>query len=213
MAEVQLVEPVVRFCGIISRHADAHQWAIDLISAQWGSPVLQSPPIPFEAGGYYRASMGDELLKTLVAFEGFHDPGGLADWKLATNQWEADYASISPHADARPINLDPGYTSQAKLVLATTKDRDHRIYLRNGIFAEVTLTYVHKKWEHHRWSYPTYRGVEVAKFAQQCRENLRAHLKDAKQFRHRETGPVPTQKRLELEAARRKDQEKKTPKT
>ena len=86
LAEVQLVEPVVRFCGIISRHADAHQWAIDLISAQWGSPVLQSPPIPFEAGGYYRASMGDELLKTLVAFEGFHDPGGLADWKLATNQ-------------------------------------------------------------------------------------------------------------------------------
>jgi len=206
LAEIQLVEPVVRFCGLISRHQDAIDWGIEQISQQWGSPVLRSSPIPFEAGGYYRASMGDDLLKTLVAFEGFHDPSGLADWKLLTNQWEADYASLGCHQENRPLNLDPGYTSQAKLVLATTKDRDHRIYLRGGIFAEVTLTYVRKKWEHHRWSYPTYRGSEVARFAQQCRERLREYLQQVNQFRQREMGAVPTQQRLSMESQRRQQQ-------
>ena len=207
MAEIQLVEPVVRFCGLISRHPDAIQWAMEKISKEWGAPVLQSVPIPFEAGGYYRSSMGDDLMKTLVAFEGFLDPAGLADWKLLTNQWEADYASLGRHEETRPLNLDPGYTSQAKLVLATTKDRDHRIYLREGIFAEVTLTYVRKKWEHHRWSYPTYRGAEVASFSQQCRERLRRHLQEVNQFRQREMGTVPTQQRLARENQRQQQQQ------
>jgi len=206
LAEIQLVEPVVRFCGIISRHDDTLQWALELISKHWGKPVIQSPPIEFEAGGYYRASMGDDLIKTLVAFEGFQDPGELTDWKLATNQWESDYAALGLHNETRPLNLDPGYTSQAKLVLATTKDRDHRLYLRNGIFAEVTLTYVRKKWEHHRWSYPTYRGEEVTKFAQLCREHLRRYLQQERTFRQREMGPVPTQQRLSFENQRRKEQ-------
>ena len=62
------------------------------------------------------------------------------------------------HNEKRP--LDPGYTSQAKLVLATTKDRDHRIYLRDGIFADDS--HLCPKALEHRWSYPTYRGTEVA---------------------------------------------------
>ena len=175
---------------------------MERLASHWGQPVIQSQPIPFEAGGYYRATMGDDLLKTLVAFEGFENPGELASWKLATNQWEADCAHDCSHNEKRPLNLDPGYTSQAKLVLATTKDRDHRIYLRDGIFAEVTLTYVRKNWEHHRWSYPTYRGTEVAGFAQKCREHLRDHLKSVRQFRQRETGPLPTQERLRQESQR-----------
>jgi hypothetical protein len=74
--------------------------------------------------------------------------------------------------------------TQAKLVLATTKDRDHRIYLRDGMFAEVTLTYVGRQWQHHRWSYPSYRTEEVAAFATECRKRLRQHLRATQQFRH-----------------------------
>jgi hypothetical protein len=118
-----------------------------------------------------------------VAFDGFVDPSELADWKLQTNQWELELAQQVAYPEARPINLDPGYMTQAKLVLATTKDRDHRIYLRDGMFAEVTLTYVGKQWQHHRWSYPSYRTEQVARFANDCRERLRAHLRETKGFR------------------------------
>jgi hypothetical protein len=127
--------------------------------------------------------MGVNLDKTLIAIDGFADPAGLADWKTQSNQWEAEYAAQSNHPEPRPLNMDPGYLTQAKLVLATIKDRDHRLYLREGIFAEVTLNYMGGKWVHHRWSYPDYRTEAVATFAMQCRKRLRAHLQETGQFR------------------------------
>jgi hypothetical protein len=183
LAETRWVEPVVRFCGVITRHPEARQWAIETLERHWGPVVLQSPLIAFEAGGYYTPTMGPGLQKMLVALDGFQDPAELADWKHQTNRWEAEYVSQSEHPEPRPLNLDPGYITQAKLVLATTKDRDHRIYLRDGMFAEVTLTYVGKQWNHHRWSYPSYRTDEVAGFASEARRRLREHLQATRGFR------------------------------
>ena len=183
MSAVRFVEPVVRFCAIITRHDAARQWAMKRLADQWGAATVSSCEIPFEAGGYYTPSMGSDLQKTLITSAGFVDPAGLADWKNTTNRWEQDYIDASEHQEQRPLNLDPGYMTQAKLVLATTKDRDHRLYLRDGMFAEVTLTYVGKVWEHHRWSYPSYRTEAVAQFANRCRQNLRQHLKETRQFR------------------------------
>ncbi|MCC9644087.1 DUF4416 family protein [Rhodopirellula sp. JC740] len=183
MGELRLVEPVVRFCAVISRHESARQWAKQRLAGRWGELAETGPPCPFEAGGFYEHEMGDGLVKELVAITAFADPGGLADWKTETNQWEAEFAEEFDGAESRPLNLDPGYVSQAKLVLATIKDRDHRIYLREGIFAEVTLNYVGKRWIHHRWSYPDYRSDAVANFAADCRARLREHLKATGGFR------------------------------
>ena len=183
MASVRFVEPVVRFCAVISRHETVREQAIERIAAEWGAPVVRSPAIEFSAGGFYGPTMGSDLKKTLVAFDGFVDPGSLADWKLQTNRWETAWINDPAHRESGPLNLDPGYMSQAKLVLATIKDRDHRIYLHDGIFAEVTLTFVGKKWEHHRWSYPSYRTEQVANFASDCRIRLRKHLRETKAFR------------------------------
>jgi len=191
MADTRFVEPVVRFCGVITRHPEARDWALQTLTRAWGAVVVQSPPIPFEAGGYYTPSMGPDLEKVLFALDGFQDPAELADWKHLTNRWEAEYAAAADHNETRPLNLDPGYVTQAKLVLATTKDRDHRIYLRDGMFAEVTLTYVGKKWNHHRWSYPSYRTEEVAQFAAQCRQRLREHLQKTRAFRGSGGGITP----------------------
>ncbi|TWT94994.1 DUF4416 family protein [Neorhodopirellula pilleata] len=182
MSELRLVEPVVRTCAIISRHAGAHRWAIERLARTWGPIVESTAPSIFPAS-FYQETMGDGLTKVLVAMEPLSDPGELADWKTSTNAWEAEYAAVSDHSDSRPVNLDPGYVSQAKLVLATIKDRDHRIYLRDGIFAEVTLNYMKGRWVHHRWTYPDYRTDEVADFAMRCRNRLRNHLQSTGQFR------------------------------
>ncbi|WP_404305776.1 DUF4416 family protein [Neorhodopirellula lusitana] len=183
MSELRLIEPVIRICAVITRYPEAHQWAIERLTQQWGSAAETSIATAFDVRGFYRESMGDGLTKVLVAMEPMTDPAGLADWKTLTNQWEAEYTSESDHPEDRPLNLDPGYITQAKLVLATIKDRDHRLYLREGIFAEVTLNYMGGKWIHHRWTYPDYRTDEVAEFAMQCRLRLRKHLQETGQFR------------------------------
>jgi hypothetical protein len=64
--------------------------------------------------------------------------------------------------------------TEAKLVLATTKDRDHRLYLGRGIFAEVTLYYQRTAgWQTREWTYPDYRSAAYQAFFQQCRDYLR----------------------------------------
>lgn len=184
MAEVVYVEPVIRFCAVISCHAELRQKAIERLATRWGDIVHHSEPLPFEAGGYYAASMGRDLQKELVGFHNPADAAELADWKIWTNTLEADFGGPD-FPTKRPLNLDPGYITQAKLVLATTKDRDHRVYLRDGMFGEITLTYTAKKWIHHRWTYPDYRTEPVAEFATRCRNHLRACLQDGAGFRKR----------------------------
>ena len=183
MAAIRPVEPVVRFCAVISRQPEVRRWAIDHLVARWGAASIRSDVLPFEAGGFYDDQMGRGLGKVLVAFDQLADPGGLADWKHATYAIEASCRFEQQFDAPRPLNLDPGYITQAKLVLATIKDRDHRLYLRDGMFAEVTLNYVGKRWIHHRWTYPDYRTPAVAEFAMRCRNQLRAHLQNAGGFR------------------------------
>ena len=100
-----------------------------------------SDAFDFTETDYYTATMGTGLKKQFVAFERLIDPAALADIKRQTNAWEAEYAALGRHAEPRPLNLDPGYITPAKLVLASTKDHAHRLYLRDGIYAEVTLAY------------------------------------------------------------------------
>ena len=97
----------------------------------------------------------------------------LPEWKLASNQWEIDYQQLGRHPEPRPLNLDPGYLTEAKLVLATTKDRDHRLYLSRGIFAEVTLHFHRGTWEARPWTYPDYQRADYHEFFLRCREYLR----------------------------------------
>lgn len=183
MAKTRGIEPVVRFVAVISRRPEVVAWAHRRVEDRWGEIRLAGEPMPFEAGGYYTDEMGAGLQKTLFALWPPCDPAGLADWKLETNRWEQEAASEFAGGPVRPLNLDPGYITQAKLVLATVKDRDHRIYLRDGIFAEVTLSYTGGRWVDHRWTYPDYRTEPVRRFADDCRGRLRTHLKQTGGFR------------------------------
>ena len=62
------------------------------------------------------------------------------------------------------MNLDPGYITPAKLVLASTKDHAHRLYLADGIYAEVTLAFRGKQWQPLEWTYPDYRRADFQEF-------------------------------------------------
>lgn len=183
LAKTRLVEPVIPFVAIITSDDAVLQWARAQIVERWGELAEISQPLAFEAGGHYAVEMGQGLRKSLVALAAAQDPAGLADWKTQTNAWERQAVAEFPGPHVRPLNLDPGYITQAKLVLATVKDRDHRIYLREGIFAEVTLSYVAGRWVHHRWTYPDYRSEVVFQFATRCRFRLRAHLRVTGGFR------------------------------
>jgi hypothetical protein len=173
MAKIQNHAPVLLIMAAFSRYPEALDWARQTSEEAWGPMALESSRFEHRETNYYDATMGTDLKKCFFAFEALADPAGLAEWKLASNQWEIDYQQLGRHAEPRPLNLDPGYLTEAKLVLATTKDRDHRIYLHDGIFAEVTLHFHHGKWEARPWTYPDYQRADYHDFFLRCREYLR----------------------------------------
>jgi hypothetical protein len=156
-----------------SRHLGALQWARHQAQQAWGRVHIESTLRDFSDTSYYEASMGPNLKKVLWGFGELGDSERLVDLKRQTNEWEVEYAADNDSPEPRPLNLDPGYLTEAKLVLATTKDRDHRIYLGKGIFAEVTLTYRQGAWSKNPWTYPDYQSDEYHQFFSRCREFLR----------------------------------------
>ncbi|HOX29449.1 MAG TPA: DUF4416 family protein, partial [bacterium] len=113
-----------------------------------------------------------ELKKIFFSFETLTDPARFADIKTTTNEIEQKHLQ----AGSRRINLDPGFLTLAKVLLATTKDNVHRIYLRDGIFAEVTLFFRKKTFTPFEWTYPDYRTEGYIEYFNNLREIYRAKL-------------------------------------
>lgn len=176
MGRIKQPLPVLRVAALFSRYDAALDWALQRIAAAWGSLALVSPRFPFEATQFYERSMGTGLEKLLVACEPLVDPAELVESKLASNAWEEEYAALVPGPEPRPLNIDPGYLSEAKLVLASTKDRDHRLYLDRGIYAEQTLYWQKGHWNCRDWTYPDYQRADYHAFLTRCREYLRERL-------------------------------------
>jgi len=162
--------PCLLLMAAFSRYDAAFDWARCRAVEAWGPVVLESPAFAFSETDYYRSTMGPDLHKMFFAFQRPFDPADLPEIKLQTNRWEEEYAALAGRAEPRPLNLDPGYLTLAKLVLASTKDFAHRIYLSRGIYAEITLQYRHHGWRRHEYTFPDYRRPDYHQFFDACRE-------------------------------------------
>jgi hypothetical protein len=177
MGDAGIPLPVLPVIAAFSRYDVALTWGRERAARKFGPIALESPAFEFNETAYYEPSMGPGLRKQFWAFERLCDPEELAEWKTVSNAWEAEYAKQAGHTELRPLNLDPGYITAAKLVLASTKDHAHRIYLSRGIFAEITLFYRRRCWEAHEWTFPDYRREDYQAFFGRCREFLVRQLK------------------------------------
>jgi Domain of unknown function (DUF4416) len=155
-----------------SRHDESLAWARRKAQENWGPIILESDRFSFENTGYYDAQMGPGVKKTFWVFDRFYDLGKTVDTKLLTNAWENEYAARSDWPEPRPLNLDPGYLTLAKLVLSSTKNNIHRIYLDRGIYAEITLTYRHGRWLDNESTFPDYRRADYQAFFSKARTLL-----------------------------------------
>jgi hypothetical protein len=180
MTEPRTPDPVLLVVAAFSRHDSALGWARAELEQLFGPPALTAEPFAFTETDYYESAMGPGLRKQLLAFRDLVSADTLPSIKLQTNALEEKIASQHRFAEARPLNLDPGALTLGKFVLATTKDQGHRIYLRDGIFAEVTLRYQAGSFEPWPWTYADYRRPEVHVFLQLARSYYRERLKEAR---------------------------------
>jgi hypothetical protein len=168
-------KPAKLFMSLIaSEDPLVHRGMEDLCSA-FGKIDFMSEKLPFNFTDYYSREMGKDLFRHFVTFKSLISIPLLPDIKQTTNQLEKKYAD--PNLNRR-INIDPGYLCLEHVILATTKGYTHRPYLREGIYADLTLIYRKKSFQPLEWTYPDYRQEEVIQLFNQFRENYLEDLKE-----------------------------------
>ena len=168
-------KPVKLIVGMLTGAARLFDLAEASMVELWGPIAERSDVMDFEQTHYYEKEMGPNLLRKFVGFTELIDPGQLAQIKHQSNALEAFYAE-QPDGQAlgvaRPINLDPGYVESSKLVLATTKNYSHRIYIGQSMYAEATLYYSKSQWHAWPYTYPDYAGGAYDVFFNRVRASL-----------------------------------------
>jgi hypothetical protein len=152
MSKPTPAEPVKLIFSVFAATVAKLDATIAKLSAYYGQPDFVSPLVPFDYTDYYCPEMGENLIRRFLSMEKLVRPEALPDIKLNTNDIEKEFTADGK----RLVNIDPGYVSKGHLILATGKGYAHRPYLRDGIYADLTLFYQNKKFCSLPWTYPDY---------------------------------------------------------
>ncbi|MCU0236867.1 MAG: DUF4416 family protein [Acidobacteria bacterium] len=175
MSKCSEFRAVKYFCGLLFKHEAAAESAIarlqELIAPVDGSSAL----IPFTLSAYYREEMGEPIFRRFVSFRGLLDPQRLPEYKLAAMQLEEQLAV----GGRRTVNVDPGYLSDANVIIATAKNQFHRVPLRDGIYAHMEYTLKDGRINLLPWTYPDFKTGAYVDFFTHLLEAYRRERKEA----------------------------------
>jgi len=174
MSKPQKVKLIV---GMISTKNGPFFKTERLLVKKFGPIDLKSNAIAFSYTKYYEKEIGKNLKRKFLSFKKLIDPSKLGSIKNFTIQIEK---KLSRKNGSRRINLDPGYITLSNLILATTKDFSHRIYLGKGIFAEVTLLFQNSAYRSLEWTYPDYKTKKYQNFLVKVRKVYKNQLEQSK---------------------------------
>ncbi|MBO8131702.1 MAG: DUF4416 family protein [Candidatus Marinimicrobia bacterium] len=120
---------------------------------------------------YYVKEFGENLKKRFMILKNAVKIDNYYRTKIWSNELEYNLYDewIS---DKRIINLDPGYFTPSKLILYSTKNYSHRMYINDGIYAEVTLIYEHNDYKFLPWTYPDYKWEKNIQFLKTYRNKI-----------------------------------------
>ena len=177
MGKIHPPQPVKLFVGVFTSLPDILPEVERRLSALHGTVDLRSQVFPFDFTHYYDDEMGSPIHRYFLSFLRLINPEEIAAIKIRTNEIEAALASDWSQV-RRPANLDPGYLEQSKIVLASTKNFYHRLYLSGGIYAEVTLHFENGGWKTLPWTFPDFQSTRYHSFFTGLRGVYRAQLHD-----------------------------------
>lgn len=174
MGKIKFPRPIKFFVGLITNNNSLIEKTRKLLIRKFGPVDCESRLFDFSFTRYYNDEMGENLKRKFLAFEKPVSLENIGSTKILTNRLEEKFSLKGK----RKINIDPGYISLSTLVLLTTKEYYHRLYLGKGIYAEVTLYYKDKFFRPFEWTYPDYRSREYLDFFNVVRERYFLQLKN-----------------------------------
>ena len=138
--------------GVLYKEQDLFDHAVQLIESNLSPIDILSEPFPFVETGYYTQEMGSGLTRRYLSLSELIYGECLSDLKILANSLEDELEQDGK----RRVNLDPGYLGASNLILASTKNFSQRIDIGQGIYAEVTMLFMHGDFTKLPWTYPDY---------------------------------------------------------
>jgi len=166
-------KPVKFFVAALFSDPKRLDQACALLEKQFGATDLISVDFSFDVTDYYHTEMGRPIWRRLLAFQPLRLPDDLAPSKIRTNQIEIDLADEG----RRRVNLDVGYVDFDKVVLASAKYGIHKIYLAQGIYADLALHYEKGRLLPYPWAFPDFRSELYHPFFLNLRTLYKAQIK------------------------------------
>ncbi|MDH4247631.1 MAG: DUF4416 family protein [Deltaproteobacteria bacterium] len=160
--------------ALIYREPSALEAALERLAGQWGPVALAGAAEPFDRTDYYEPEMGAGLMRVLAVFERLQSPEWLIPAKLGAAEIETDLAIQG----RRTVNIDVGYLDLFKLVLASFKGRGNKVYLDQGVWADITLIYRQGRFEPLPWSFPDFASGRYETGLKRIREGYRLRLRE-----------------------------------
>jgi hypothetical protein len=151
------------------------EWPPFLVAAleeSLGGIDYRGPFLPFPEGGYYAEEMGSPLWRAWLSFRGVASPAFLPEWTPRVRTLESSLGRDGK----RTFNLDPGYMDADKVVLASRKRGPFKIYLAEGVWADMVLGYSRGAFEPTPWTFPDFRDGRYDRSLAVIREKMKAEM-------------------------------------
>ncbi|MBF0396156.1 MAG: DUF4416 family protein [Desulfobacterales bacterium] len=167
-------KPAKLIIGLFTSQKELFQIITSELSQKFGAIDMVSKCFPFNYTNYYEEEIGSDLLRRMLLFKDLIAQNSLPEIKCTTNTIEKKYSKDGK----RKINIDPGYLIHERFVLATGKNYSHRIYLDNGIYADLTLIYQKNSYVSLPWTYPDYKEDIMINFLEEARNKYKFDLQE-----------------------------------
>lgn len=151
-------QPVKLIVSILTGEHGLVEKVCEKLMLRLGPYDFMSEALRFNYTNYYKKEIGNDLFRHVISFEKLISPHMLPSIKLYSNEIESAFLRKDR---TRRVNIDPGYVAQCHLILATCKGFSHRPYLRDGVYADMTLIFKDKTFKPLAWTFPDYKSSEM----------------------------------------------------
>ncbi len=165
MARIQKPPAGRLVVSVIHSSLDALADGLKALEKRFGRVQFETEGADCQDAEMYREEMGSGLQRRFFSFDRAVWRDTLPELKATCHKIEAQFADrVRDDFFFRTINIDPGILSPTNLTMASHRELGHRVYLHDGVFAELALVYSRGHFVRLPWTSPDYITPETIEF-------------------------------------------------
>ena len=129
---------------------------------------------PFTQTRYYEPEMGSNLSRWFVSLSGLLPLSQAAGWKQDLQELEGHWRIEG----RRRVNLDAGYLDLHRVVLLSHKEGPQKLYLREGVWADLVLQKTKGGYASFPWTFPDLKTGQYDDFLLEVRADYKRQLRE-----------------------------------